>query len=133
LHWALRGAAAANGAMAKLHAVAVVHTRGDRDAFPEKMAIQAQFSALSGNFRASYQVTRSLSGFVPGQLESVKMLDGTMSSSEAQRQERWQERFASLYSGEIAGSIGDTASSPAAMAANSTFKLVSEDSEKAIG
>ena len=73
----------------------------DKKLFFHDLAFKAQLSASNLDFAASFKIIRSLSGYTPKPINSIKKKDGSFTLSENERQSRWQEHFAELYSGVI--------------------------------
>jgi DNA-directed RNA polymerase subunit RPC12/RpoP len=74
----------------------------DRQCFLEQRAVDAQRAAHNGDSQETFAIVRSLSG---GQRsvanQPVMRKDGTLTSSDMERQERWQEHFAEVFGGTV--------------------------------
>ena len=103
-----------------------VLARIDRATFLHDLAHKANVKAYQGDFAGTFEIIRSLSGYTPRPIKAVKQLDGCMTSSEHERQLRWQEHFASLYNGSVVDRVtGPTASSSRAVEMGS-FRITPE-------
>ena len=116
-------------------------SRIDKAIFLHDLAHRAHIKAYQGDFAGTFAIVRSLSGYAPRPIKVVKQLDGSMTSSEQERQLRWQEHFATLYNGRIMDrAIGPTTTSVLAVNTNSlritpemTAKSIRKLGENAVG
>ena len=96
-----------------LHVAVVQCTRRDRLDFIEGMAVRAQAAALANDYRTSYQLVRLLAGFAPRPLQAVRLKDGSLSTTAAQRDARWQEHYCELFNGYVVDNPSALATAPA--------------------
>ena len=75
----------------------------------QDLAHQAEVLSLSGDSRGSARIVRGLSGCPPQAIKVVELKSGSLSTSERQRQVRWQEHFCELFRGNIAPSVDSLA------------------------
>jgi hypothetical protein len=74
----------------------------DRQLFLESRAQDAQRAASQKDWRGLYGIVRSLGGLGSSSApHPVRRVDGTLTTSEQERQERWQEHFHNVFNGNI--------------------------------
>ena len=81
----------------------------DREDHMWCIAKSSSDSARHGDAKACYSAVRALSGAKRPAEASIKWLDGSLATSSQSRDLRWQEQFASVFSGEIVECPGETA------------------------
>ena len=67
--------------------------RQDRVCFYERMAMTANQAAEAGDIRGIYTVLKRILGSKKRPPNSIEMADGTLTSSESERQATWQDHF----------------------------------------
>ena len=65
------------------------------------MAYQADIAASNGDAAILFKIVHSLKGYQAKLLRNVRLACGQMSSSELERQHRWQEYFCQHLGGQI--------------------------------
>ena len=89
---AVRMHAGVLGAINKLHHAAGLHVASDRSCYFENLAFSSQMSADNGDIRGIFGIVKKICGFRIRAPKVVKLKNGTLSSSEDERQQRWQEK-----------------------------------------
>ena len=102
---ALRAAAAACRDLVALRWRVRHMVKADRDELLIRMAAKCQRACDRNDFKASFAVVRALSAFKPKQLKAVAMEDGSLSTSEEQRQARWVRHFAGVFGARVVTSV----------------------------
>ena len=115
-----------------LHVAVVRYTRQDRLDFIEGMALRAQSAALSCDFRTSFQLVRLLAGCTPRPLQAVRLKDGRLSATAAQRDARWQEHYCDLFNGYVVDNPSVLVTRPGALAQHHEFRHSCSQLEGAI-
>jgi hypothetical protein len=102
-----------------LHTLGLIHVAmkhfiwDDKADFLWRMASRAATAAEYQDSRAAYKIVRLLSGFQPRRFKTVRMRDGTISSSASQYAERWEDHFTELLQGAILNNPTSTVTAPA--------------------
>ena len=95
-------------------AMVSVMAKKDKLMFYNDAAFRAAKCAERGDFAGTFKVVRSLGKFSPTPIKAVRLSDGTITKTAAERELRGQEYFADLYRGTVCNSMFDTVStSPA--------------------
>ncbi|CAK0891389.1 unnamed protein product, partial [Prorocentrum cordatum] len=75
----------------------------DRQLFLETKAQEAQLAAVRRDWRTTFGIVRALSGrSASSSTHPVRLKSGALSSTEAERQGRWQEHFRDVFNGKPA-------------------------------
>eukprot|EP00973_Karenia_brevis_P035133 4847536-Karenia_brevis.AAC.1 len=86
------------------------------------MAWKSHDACCKGDFHSAFKVLRLLKGYEPKPIKSVKKADGTLTSNERERQERWQEYFCDLFNGSVTDDMQSLATEPLTPASPSVFQ-----------
>ena len=87
-----------------------VMAKEDKRMFYNNAAFKAAKCAERGDFAGTFKVVRSLGKYSPTPIKAVRLSDGTITKTAAERELRWQEYFADLYRGTVCNSTLDTVS-----------------------
>ena len=101
LVFANRAFAVLSRCVAQLHYASSLHVVDDRRRYFEQLSMSAQLAAHNGDIRGTFSVVRKLSGFRIRPPKVIKLKDGTISTTEEERQNRWQEHFCDVFAGEL--------------------------------
>ena len=119
-------------AIGSLHFEIRRRTKRDRIEFIDGMAMQAQAAALSNDFRKSFQIVRLLAGFTPRPLQAVRLKNGSLSTTIAERDDRWQEHYCETFNGYVAECPDVLATRPTSLVAQHNFQHNPSDLERSI-
>ena len=87
----------------------------DRLQHHESLAGPEEFAAVKGDMRTSFKVVKKIGGFTIRAPKIVRLVDGSLSTSEEQRQERWQQHFCQLMSGKLSEAPMELITSPSTL------------------
>ena len=79
----------------------------DRNEYLHTQAYRAARAAAAGDHKTCHVIVGMLAGSPKKPLKAVFMKDGSLSSSEHERQLRWQEHFVEVFRGDICASIDE--------------------------
>ena len=65
------------------------------------MAFKAACAHSNGNIKKTYEIVSELRGYMKKPMKQVKLLSGKLSTSEEERQARWEQHFAELFGGQV--------------------------------
>ena len=88
-------------ALRKWSSISRVLVFADKQYYLCSKAAESQRAAHNNDMRTCYSIARSLSGFTVRQDKSVLKTNGERTSSEQERQLRWQEHFSSVFGGSV--------------------------------
>ena len=119
-------------AIGSLHSAISRRTKRGRIGFIDGMALQAQAAAVSNDFRKSFQIVRPLAGFTPRPLQAVRLKNGSLSTTIAERDDRWQEHYCETFNGYVAECPDVLVTRPTSPVMQHNFKHGPSDLERSI-
>ena len=73
----------------------------DKINFLHQQASKAAQAYENGDFKKSFDIVESLKGNAKRPIRQVKLKNGSLSTSEVERQQRWEEYFTELFGGDL--------------------------------
>jgi hypothetical protein len=90
--------------------------REDRDALVEACATDAQAAAERGDVRELHAIVSRLGGYLPRPSPAVKKLDGELTCSQEEHDQRWLQHFQEVFDAEVGKPLEHASTKPACAA-----------------
>ena len=114
-------------ALGTMHYVIKKWAGDDKNKFYHEMAWRAAIASANNNAREAYRILRLLSGFSPRVPSSIKRVDGTLTTTEAETGQRWVEYFVELFKGRVVDEWRSTQTLPGPVAPAGDFRPTVSD------